>query len=46
VICLSDIPAALCQGNEGIKTRQMKEAIFQLKVKQNIEEEAANYLKW
>ncbi|XP_075286472.1 cilia- and flagella-associated protein 221 isoform X1 [Opisthocomus hoazin] len=43
---IKDLKEALCQGNEGIKTRQMKEAIFQLKVKQNIEEEAANYLKW
>lgn len=43
---LSDILAVLCQGNEGIKTRQMKEAVFELKVKQNIKEEEANNLKW
>ncbi|XP_035752216.1 cilia- and flagella-associated protein 221 [Egretta garzetta] len=41
-----DLQEALCQGSEGIKTRQMKEAIFQLKVKQNIKEEEANHLKW
>ncbi|XP_055668330.1 cilia- and flagella-associated protein 221 isoform X2 [Falco peregrinus] len=43
---IKDLKEALCQGTEGIKTRQMKEAIFHLKVKQNIQEEAANYLKW
>ncbi|GAB0191368.1 cilia- and flagella-associated protein 221 [Grus japonensis] len=43
---IKDLKEAFCQGNEGIKTRQMKEAIFQLKVKQNIQEEEANHLKW
>ncbi|KAM6129380.1 LOW QUALITY PROTEIN: cilia- and flagella-associated protein 221 [Pterocles gutturalis] len=42
---IKDLKEVLCQGNEGIKTRQMKEAIFQLKVKQNIQEEEANHLK-
>ncbi|XP_010295683.1 PREDICTED: cilia- and flagella-associated protein 221, partial [Phaethon lepturus] len=42
---IKDLKEALCQGNEGIKTRQMKEAIFQLKVK-NIQEEEGNHLKW
>ncbi|KFP03394.1 Primary ciliary dyskinesia protein 1, partial [Calypte anna] len=41
-----DLKKALCQGIEGIQTRQMKEAIFQQKVKQNIQEEEANQLKW
>ncbi|XP_039925779.1 cilia- and flagella-associated protein 221 [Hirundo rustica] len=43
---LKDIKEALSQGKEGKKTRQMKDAIFQLKVKQNIQEEKANHLKW
>ncbi|KFQ21521.1 Primary ciliary dyskinesia protein 1, partial [Merops nubicus] len=43
---IKDLKEALCQGNEGIKTRQMKEAVFQLKVNQNIQEEEANHLKW
>ncbi|XP_064926501.1 cilia- and flagella-associated protein 221 isoform X13 [Columba livia] len=43
---IKDLKAALCQGSEGIKTRQMKEAIFQLKVKQNIQEEEATHLSW
>ncbi|KAM9380261.1 cilia- and flagella-associated protein 221 [Phaethornis superciliosus] len=41
-----DLKKALCQGIEGIQTRQMKEAVFQRKVKQNIQEEEANHLKW
>ncbi|KAM6332542.1 cilia- and flagella-associated protein 221 [Podargus strigoides] len=41
---IKDLKEALCQDNEGIKTRQMKEAIFQLQVNQNIQEEAN--LKW
>lgn len=45
MICLSDILAVLCRGDEEIKTRQMKEAIFELKVKQNIKEEKANHRK-
>ncbi|PKU36316.1 primary ciliary dyskinesia protein hypothetical protein [Limosa lapponica baueri] len=43
---IKDLKEVLCQGSEGIKTREMKEAIFQLKVKQNIQEEEANHLKW
>ncbi|XP_050756186.1 cilia- and flagella-associated protein 221 [Gymnogyps californianus] len=43
---IKDLKEALCQGSEGIKTRQMKEDLFQLKVKQNIQEEEANHLKW
>uniref|UniRef100_A0ACB8G1I6 Uncharacterized protein n=1 Tax=Sphaerodactylus townsendi TaxID=933632 RepID=A0ACB8G1I6_9SAUR len=34
------------QGDGGIKTRQVKEAVFELKVKQNIQEEEMNQLKW
>ncbi|KFP28655.1 Primary ciliary dyskinesia protein 1, partial [Colius striatus] len=41
-----DLKAALCQGSGGLKTRQMKEAAFLLKVKENIQEEKANHLKW
>ncbi|NXL37097.1 PCDP1 protein, partial [Glaucidium brasilianum] len=43
---IKDLKEALCQGSEGTKTRQMKEAMFQLKVKQNIQEEEANHMKW
>ncbi|KFW80224.1 Primary ciliary dyskinesia protein 1, partial [Manacus vitellinus] len=43
---IKDLKEALSQGREGVKTRQMKEAVFQLKVKQNVEEEEANHLKW
>ncbi|KGL95134.1 Primary ciliary dyskinesia protein 1, partial [Charadrius vociferus] len=43
---IKDLKEALCQGSEGIKTREIKEAIFQLKVKQNIQKEEANNLKW
>ncbi|XP_040531621.1 cilia- and flagella-associated protein 221 isoform X1 [Gallus gallus] len=43
---IKNLKEVLCQGNEGIKTRQMKEAMFELKVKQNIKEEEANNLKW
>ncbi|NWI79746.1 PCDP1 protein, partial [Dryoscopus gambensis] len=43
---LKDIKEALSQGKEGVKTRQMKDTIFQLKVKQNVQEEEANHLKW
>ncbi|XP_031969836.1 cilia- and flagella-associated protein 221 isoform X2 [Corvus moneduloides] len=42
---IKDIKEALSQGKEGIKTRQMKDTIFQLKVKQNVQEEEANHLK-
>nr|XP_010309307.1 PREDICTED: cilia- and flagella-associated protein 221 [Balearica regulorum gibbericeps] len=42
---IKDLKEAFSQGNEGIKIRQMKEAIFQLKVKQNIQEEEGNHLK-
>ncbi|KAM6463752.1 cilia- and flagella-associated protein 221 isoform 2-T3 [Liasis olivaceus] len=34
------------QGDGGTKTRQIKEAVFQLKVKQDIQEEQINQLKW
>ncbi|KAF4788133.1 Cilia- and flagella-associated protein 221 [Turdus rufiventris] len=43
---LKDIKEALSQGKEGKKARQMKDAIFQQKVKQNVQEEEANHLKW
>ncbi|POI35989.1 hypothetical protein CIB84_000262 [Bambusicola thoracicus] len=43
---IKNLKEVLCQGNEGIKTRQMKEAMFERKVKQNIKEEEANNLKW
>ncbi|TRZ19847.1 hypothetical protein HGM15179_007274 [Zosterops borbonicus] len=43
---LKDIKEALSQGKEGKKNRQMKDALFQLKVKQNVQEEKANHLKW
>ncbi|KAJ7403298.1 cilia- and flagella-associated protein 221 [Pitangus sulphuratus] len=43
---IKDLKEVLAQGREGVKTRQMKEAVFQLKVKQNVEEEEANHLKW
>ncbi|XP_041329210.1 cilia- and flagella-associated protein 221 [Pyrgilauda ruficollis] len=42
---LKDIKEAVSQG-KGKKTRQMKDAVFQLKVKQNVQEEEANHLKW
>ncbi|XP_072198159.1 cilia- and flagella-associated protein 221 [Excalfactoria chinensis] len=43
---IKSLKEVLCQGNEGIKTRQMKEALYELKVKQNLKEEEANNLKW
>ncbi|XP_032649909.1 cilia- and flagella-associated protein 221 [Chelonoidis abingdonii] len=43
---IKHLKEVLYQGNEGAKTRQMKEAVFELKVKQDIQEEAANQLKW
>ncbi|XP_053838316.1 cilia- and flagella-associated protein 221 isoform X1 [Vidua macroura] len=43
---LKDIKEALSQGKVGKKSRQMKDALFQLKVKQNVQEEEANHLKW
>ncbi|NXT74120.1 PCDP1 protein, partial [Zapornia atra] len=43
---IKDLKEALCQGSEGIKTRQVKEAMFQLKIKQNIQKEEENHLKW
>ncbi|XP_064022566.1 cilia- and flagella-associated protein 221 [Pogoniulus pusillus] len=42
---IKNLKQAFCQGSEGVKTRQMKEAIFRLRTKQNIQEEGANYLK-
>ncbi|XP_038278783.1 cilia- and flagella-associated protein 221 isoform X6 [Dermochelys coriacea] len=43
---IKHLKEVLCQGNEGAKTRQMKEAVFELKVKQDAQEEEANQLKW
>ncbi|OXB73167.1 UNVERIFIED_CONTAM: hypothetical protein H355_007427 [Colinus virginianus] len=43
---IKNLKGVLCQGNEGIKTRQMKEVVFELKIKQNIKEEEAINLKW
>ncbi|XP_009675502.2 cilia- and flagella-associated protein 221 isoform X2 [Struthio camelus] len=43
---IKDLKEVLRQGNEGTKTRQMKEAVFELKVKQAVQEEEANHLKW
>ncbi|XP_061225965.1 cilia- and flagella-associated protein 221 [Neopsephotus bourkii] len=43
---IKDLKKVLSQGCEGIKTRQMKETLFQLKVKKNIQEEEASHLKW
>ncbi|XP_019410156.1 PREDICTED: cilia- and flagella-associated protein 221 isoform X1 [Crocodylus porosus] len=43
---IKDLKEVLCQGNEGVKTRQMKEAVFAQKVKQDIQAEEANQLKW
>ncbi|NXJ10006.1 PCDP1 protein, partial [Odontophorus gujanensis] len=43
---IKNLKEVLCQGNEGIKIRQMKEAVFELKIKQNIKEEEASNLKW
>ncbi|TFK07651.1 dihydrolipoyl dehydrogenase, mitochondrial [Platysternon megacephalum] len=43
---IKHLKEVLYQGNEGAKTRQMKEAVFELKVKQDIQEEEANQLKW
>ncbi|RLW04876.1 hypothetical protein DV515_00005659 [Chloebia gouldiae] len=43
---LKDIKEALSQGKQGKNSRQMKDALFQLKVKQNVQEEEANHLKW
>ncbi|XP_061464965.1 cilia- and flagella-associated protein 221 isoform X2 [Rhineura floridana] len=34
------------QGDGGARTRQVKEAVFELKVKQDIQEEITNQLKW
>ncbi|KFP73430.1 Primary ciliary dyskinesia protein 1, partial [Acanthisitta chloris] len=43
---IKDLKEVLSQAREGIKTREMKEAMFQLKVKKLIREEEANHLKW
>ncbi|XP_065606576.1 cilia- and flagella-associated protein 221 [Cyrtonyx montezumae] len=43
---IKKLKEVLCQGNEGIKTRQMKEEVFELKIKQKIKEEEASNLKW
>lgn len=39
-------PPVLDQRDEVSKTRQMKEAIFEQKVRQDILEESNNHLKW
>lgn len=45
--CCYLCPSALGgQGDGGARTRQVKEAVFELKVKQDIQEEATNQLKW
>ncbi|KAL7991771.1 hypothetical protein Chor_016027 [Crotalus horridus] len=43
-----DVPDIILggQGDGGTKTRQIKEAVFQLKVKQDVQEEEINQLKW
>ncbi|XP_051004150.1 cilia- and flagella-associated protein 221 [Acomys russatus] len=43
---IKDLKQVLDQGDEISKTRQMKEAIFGQKVRQNILEESENNLKW
>ncbi|NXA42762.1 PCDP1 protein, partial [Eudromia elegans] len=43
---IKDLKEVLRQGNEGTKTRQMKEAVFEQKVKQAVQEEEENHMKW
>ncbi|XP_037704524.1 cilia- and flagella-associated protein 221-like isoform X3 [Choloepus didactylus] len=43
---IKELKEVLDQGNEMSKTRQMKEALFEQKVRQNINEEIENHLKW
>lgn len=43
---IKELKQVLDQGDEISKTRQMKEALFEQKVRQNIQEESENHLKW
>ncbi|XP_006169630.1 cilia- and flagella-associated protein 221 isoform X2 [Tupaia chinensis] len=43
---IKELKEVLDQGNEIYKTRQMKEALFEQKVRQNSHEEMENHLKW
>ncbi|ERE73811.1 primary ciliary dyskinesia protein 1 [Cricetulus griseus] len=43
---IKELKQVLDQGDEISKTRQMKEALFEQKVRQNIAEESENHLKW
>ncbi|XP_074191375.1 cilia- and flagella-associated protein 221 isoform X1 [Rhinolophus sinicus] len=43
---IKELREVLDQGNEISKTRQMKEALFEQKVRQDICEEIENHLKW
>ncbi|KAK7811957.1 hypothetical protein U0070_007010 [Myodes glareolus] len=43
---IKELKQVLDQGDEISKTRQMKEALFEQKVRQNILEESENNLKW
>ncbi|KAL1775501.1 cilia-and flagella-associated protein 221 isoform X1 [Sigmodon hispidus] len=43
---IKELKQVLDQGVEISKTRQMKEALFEQKVRQNIMEESENHLKW
>lgn len=43
---IKDLKQVLDQGDEIAKTKQMKEAIFEQKVRQDIVTEIENHLKW
>ncbi|XP_008562833.1 PREDICTED: primary ciliary dyskinesia protein 1-like [Galeopterus variegatus] len=43
---IKELKEVLDQGTEISKTRQMKEALFEQKVRQNVSEEIENHLKW
>ncbi|KAM7335813.1 hypothetical protein ACRRTK_004306 [Alexandromys fortis] len=43
---IKELKQVLDQGDEISKTRQMKEALFEQKVRQNVLEESENHLKW
>ncbi|XP_040594540.1 cilia- and flagella-associated protein 221 isoform X2 [Mesocricetus auratus] len=43
---IKELKQVMDQGDETSKTRQMKEALFEQKVRQNILEESENHLKW
>ncbi|XP_034862439.1 cilia- and flagella-associated protein 221 [Mirounga leonina] len=43
---VKELREVLDQGNEISKTRQMKEALFEQKVRQDTDEEIENHLKW